>query len=264
MRQKEQRGFKILEFKNNQFDIVGDIHGCYKELILLLEKLGYEKGKDAYIHPSGRKLISVGDIADKGYDNIKCLKFWINQVKYGGGYWIHGNHCNKLYRYFLGNKVHISHGLENTVKELTALCSEEREYLKRGYLECYESQCYYLILDKRKLLVTHGGWREEFLGKCSNIVKKVCLYGETTNRIFDNGKPERLDWALQYKGKAFVVYGHTVTQKPRIINRTVDIDQGCVYGGFLTALRYPEMEFVQVKSHKIYTKYTGQGNIVFE
>ncbi len=90
------------------------------------------------------------------------------------------------------------------------------------------------------------------------------MYGETTGRIFDNGKPERLNWALEYKGKTFVVYGHTVTSKPQIINHTVDIDQGCVYGGYLTALRYPEIEFVQVKSHKTYTKYTGQGNIVFE
>ena len=264
MKQKEQRSFRILEFKNNQFDIIGDIHGCYKEFMLLLKKLGYEKGKNAYVHPNGRKLISVGDVADKGYANIECLKFWINQVKYGGGYWIHGNHCNKLYRYFLGNKVHISHGLENTVKELAMLSLYEKECLKKEYLECYESQCYYLLLDKRKLLVTHGGWREEFLGKCSNGVKKVCFYGETTGRIFDNGKPERLNWALEYKGKTFVVYGHTVTSKPQIINHTVDIDQGCVYGGYLTALRYPEIEFVQVKSHKTYTKYTGQGNIVFE
>lgn len=263
MKEKMQRNFRILEFRSNQFDIIGDIHGCYEEFMTLLKKLGYEKGKDAYVHPKGRKLISVGDVADKGYANVKCLEFWINQVKYGGGFWIHGNHCNKLYRYFLGNKVHISHGLENTVKELTKMDSEDRDYFKRMYMECYESQCYYLVLDKRRLIVVHGGWREEFLGKCSNGVKKVCLYGETTGRVFEDGKPERLNWALEYKGKAFVVYGHTVTEKPEIVNGSVDIDQGCVYGGYLTALRYPEIEFVQVKSKKAYAKYMGQSDITF-
>lgn len=263
MKEKEKRSFRILEFKNNQFDIIGDIHGCYKEFMTLLKKLGYEKGEKAYVHPQGRKLISVGDVADKGYENIKCLDFWMNQVQYGDGFWVHGNHCNKLYRYFLGNKVHISHGLENTIREYYCFSSEERECFKRRYRECYESQCYYFVLDKRKLIVVHGGFREEFLGKCNQNVKKVCLYGETTGKIFKNGKPERLDWASQYKGKAFIVYGHTVTKKPVIVNHTVDIDQGCVYGGFLTALRYPEIEFVQVKG-KAYTKYIGQGDITFE
>ena len=262
MKEKRQRNFRILEFKSNQYDIIGDIHGCYKEFMALLKKLGYEKGEKAYFHPQGRRLISVGDIADKGYENIACLEFWINQVQYGGGFWVHGNHCNKLYRYFLGNKVHISHGLENTVKELAKLSADERESLKRRYLDCYESQCYYLLLDKKRLAVVHGGLKEEAMGKCNNAIKKICLYGETTGRFFENGRPERLDWALQYKGKTLVVYGHTVTAQPVIINHTVDIDQGCVYGGYLTAMRYPEMEFIQVKG-KAYAKYMGQTDTFF-
>ncbi len=263
MNQKRHRNFRILEFKNNAFDVIGDIHGCYNEFMTLLKKLGYEKGEKAYIHPHDRRLISVGDVANKGYANIKCLEFWINQVKYGGGFWIHGNHCNKLYHYFLGNQMHISRGLENTIKELSQLCIEEREHFKRRFMQCYESQCYYLVLDKRNLVVVHGGWREEFLGKCSNVIKNVCLYGEKTGRILENGIAERLDWALQYKGKAFVVYGHTVTEKPIVVNHTAAIDQGCVYGGFLTALRYPEIEFIQVKG-KPYAEYKGQSNVTFE
>ena len=127
MKERRERNFRILEFRENKFDIIGDVHGCYEELMELVKKLGYEKGDGCYVHPEGRKLISVGDVAE-------------------------------------------------------------------------------------------------------------------------------------YDGEPFVVYGHTVVEKPEIINNTVDIDQGCVYGGYLTALRYPEMEFVQVRGKK-YAEYNGGGKV---
>lgn len=260
MTEKRTRNFRILEYKNNQFDIIGDIHGCYDEFMELLDQLGYIEEKGIYVHPQGRRLISVGDVADKGYQNIKCLEFWLNQVTYGGAFWIHGNHCNKLYRYFLGNKVHVSHGMENTVGEYLALSQEARLMLKNRYIRCYESQSYYLLLDKRRLAVTHGGLKEESIGKFSNRIKNVCLYGEVTGRKLPNGRPERLDWASDYTGKTLVVYGHTVASEPVFRNNTVDIDQGCVYGGKLTALRYPERTFVQVQG-KCYAPYHPSGDM---
>lgn len=121
MKERRERNFRILEFRENKFDIIGDVHGCYDELMELIERLGYEKKDGCYTHPEGRRLISVGDVADKGCQNLACLDFWIEQVNNGGAFWVHGNHCNKLYRYFLGNRVHLSHGLERTVAELEAL-----------------------------------------------------------------------------------------------------------------------------------------------
>ena len=260
MKERKERNFRILEFRKNKFDIIGDVHGCYDELMELVEKLGYAKKGNAYVHPEGRRLISVGDVADKGHKNIKALNFWMDQVSFGGGLWVHGNHCNKLYRYFLGNKVHLSHGLENTVAELDAMNREERLAFRSRYMECYENQPYYLLLDHKRLVIVHGAIRQEYIGKFSKKIRTVCLYGETTGRFDENGKPERLNWAAEYHGKPFVVYGHTVAEHPDIINHTVDIDQGCVYGGYLTALRYPEMEFVQVKG-KAYARYTGGGKV---
>lgn len=260
MREQRERNFRILEFKENKFDIIGDVHGCYNELIELVSKLGYEKRGQAYFHPKGRRLISVGDIADKGPKNILAIEFWMDQVTYGGGFWVHGNHCNKLYRYFLGNKVRLSHGLEKTVEEFEKLSKEERVAFRNRFMCCYESQCYYLLLDKRRLAIAHGGLREESMGRFSNKIRAVCLYGETTGSFEENGKPKRLDWAAEYRGKAFVVYGHTVAPEPRVIHNTVDIDQGCVYGGYLTALRYPEREFMQVRG-KQYTEYRGCGKL---
>lgn len=259
MIEKRTRNFRILEFKNNQFDIIGDIHGCYDEFLQLLDKLGYVKESNYYVHPKGRRLISVGDVADKGFQNIKCIEFWMNQVDFGGGFWIHGNHCNKLYRYFLGSKVHIAHGMENTVNEYLSMSTESRIEFKKQYLKCYESQSYYLLLDKKRLAVVHGGLKEEAIGKFSNQIKNVCLYGEATGHELENGRPERLDWAAEYKGKTLVVYGHTVMTKTVFRNHTIDIDQGCVYGGKLTALRYPELSIVQVQG-KPYAPYHRGGD----
>ncbi len=253
-RQKErrERNFRILEFKQNTFDIIGDVHGCYDELIALVKQLGYVPKDGIYVHPEGRRLISVGDVSDKGPQNVACLRFWIAQVAFGGAFWVHGNHCNKLYRYFLGNRVHLSHGLEKTVQEIEALSKEQRNALRAEYMRCYESQCYYLLLDQRRLAVVHGGLREESMGKFNGQIRATCLYGEATGDTDAQGRPIRRNWAESYHGTTFVVYGHTVEEEAHFLGQTVDIDQGCVYGGFLTALRYPEKELVQVKAKQVY------------
>ena len=247
MEEKQDKNFCILEFENNKFDIIGDIHGCFNELIQLVEKLGYQKIGQVYIHPQGRKLISVGDIADKGNQNLEALEFWMNQVAYGNGFCVHGNHCNKLYRYFLGSKVLLTHGIEETVRELNTLSKENRAKFRNRYIQMHESQSFYLLLDKGRLVVVHGGLKKEQVGHFSNKIRNMCLYGEVTGITNKEGKPQRFDWALEYKGTYFIVYGHTVKEEAKIINNTIDIDQGCVYGGYLTAFRYPEKEIIQVK-----------------
>ncbi|WP_317855396.1 metallophosphoesterase [Chakrabartyella piscis] len=256
MNKSRERNFRILEFKNNQFDIIGDIHGCYDELIALVTKLGYENKNGLYIHPEGRKLISVGDLADKGPKNLQCIYFWMDHIAYAGAHWIHGNHCNKLYRYFLGNKVHISKDMECTLSEYEALSKDDQRAFRQRYMTCYESQCYYLLLDKKKLAVVHGGLPAESIGHFSNKIRAVCLYGETTGEVNEHGRPHRLDWGALYQGDAFVVYGHTVVRDAVVVNQTIDIDQGCVYGGALTAFRYPEKEIVQVEG-TAYAVYKG-------
>ena len=259
-KERRERNFRILEFRENQYDIIGDVHGCYEELIQLVEQLGYRKENGIYIHPQKRRLISVGDVADKGPANVACLNFWMDQVMANGGFWVHGNHCNKLYRYFLGNRVRVSHGLECTVAELERMNKEERHNLRSRFMQCYESQCYYLLLDRKRLAVVHGGLQAESMGCFSGKIRAVCLYGETTGETDENGRPQRRNWAESYRGDTLVVYGHTVAERQDLINHTVDIDQGCVYGGYLTALRYPEMEFVQVKG-KAYAPYRGDGKV---
>ena len=75
---------------------------------------------------------------------------------------------------------------------------------------------------------------------------------ETTGETDEFGLPVRYNWAADYRGKALVVYGHTPVPEPLFLNNTVNIDTGCVFGGQLTALRYPERETVSVKARQTY------------
>jgi polynucleotide kinase-phosphatase len=89
-------------------------------------------------------------------------------------------------------------------------------------------------------------------GRGSGAVREFCLYGDTTGEIDEFGLPVRLNWAAEYTGKAMVVYGHTPVPQAQWLNNTIDIDTGCVFGGSLTALRYPERELVAVKAKEVY------------
>ena len=159
-----------------------------------------------------------------------------------------GNHCNKLYRYLLGNKVQTKHGLETTVAEYLPLSSDEKTAFRSKFLELYDSSPLYQVLDQNSLIITHAGFREDFIGKVNSKVKTFVLYGDITGETNPDGTPVRQDWAKDYQGKAVVVYGHTPVEEPRIINNTYNIDTGAVFGGQLTALRYPEMKLESVPS----------------
>lgn len=89
-------------------------------------------------------------------------------------------------------------------------------------------------------------------GRVSHRIRDFALYGATTGHLDDHGLPERLNWAKDYQGKARVVYGHTPIPRHIWQNRTLNIDTGCVFGGSLSALRYPELELVSVPARQQY------------
>ncbi|VAW07200.1 hypothetical protein MNBD_ALPHA01-228 [hydrothermal vent metagenome] len=84
-----------------------------------------------------------------------------------------------------------------------------------------------------------------------------CLYGDTTGEKDISGLPRRLDWAKDYGGDAKVVYGHVPAATAQCVNGTICIDTACVFGGRLTALRYPAMELVDVQAKEIYCTPTS-------
>lgn len=232
-----------------KIDVIGDIHGCNSEFVQLTKKLGYEWESGIPIHPEGRLLSFVGDLTDRGPESLRVVhtiyRLVIEEQK---GFYCPGNHCNKLYRYFLGRNVQIAHGLETTVAEYQALSDDDKIIVKERFISLYESSPIYQVLDGGKLVVAHAGIREDYIGRKDKRVQTFVLYGDITGETHPDGSPVRRDWAQHYTGNAWIVYGHTPVQQPRMINHTINIDTGAVFGGHLTAYRYPEHETVSVPS----------------
>ncbi|TWI53281.1 bis(5'-nucleosyl)-tetraphosphatase PrpE [Halalkalibacter nanhaiisediminis] len=231
-----------------KIDIIGDIHGCYDELIALLLSLGYQKFDNIFVHPEGRKLGFVGDLTDRGPRSLEVINLVASLVENNQAYYVPGNHCDKLYRYFLGRNVQIRHGLETTVAELQQLSKKEYEDIRHTFMSLVEHSPHYHVLDTGNLVLAHAGIRSEDIGKTTKKVKSFVLYGDITGETNPDGTPVRRDWAKHHQGQQWIVYGHTPVKKPRFVHHSVNIDTGCVFGGNLTALRYPEMDTVQVPS----------------
>ena len=232
------------------FDIIGDIHGCYDELCELLEKLGYGVDAGGYtaVPPNGRKTVFLGDLCDRGEKNTEVLRLAMNMANSGAAFCLPGNHDMKLLRKLRGSDVTISHGLSKTLEQLEGQSGEFVEEVK-NFLESLVS---HYIFDGGRLAVAHAGIIEKYQGRASARVRDFCLYGDTTGETDEYGFPVRLPWANDYRGRAKVVYGHTPTAEAAFYNNTICIDTGCVFGGKLTAYRYPENEIVQVAAKKEY------------
>ncbi len=232
-----------------KIDIIGDIHGCVKEFKELTIELGYNWDSGFPVHPDSRMLGFVGDLTDRGPESIKVIEIvWQLVIKHSKAFYTPGNHCNKLYRFLLGNKVQIAHGLETTVAEYESLNKKEQQTIRKKFMELYEKAPLYLQLDEQRLVIAHAGIKQEYIGQTHSKVKEFVLYGDITGKKNLDGSPVRRDWAKNYHGAPCIVYGHTPVKEPRIINNTYNIDTGAVFGGKLTALRYPEMELFAVGS----------------
>ena len=231
------------------FDIIGDIHGCFDELVMLLEKLGYLRNEDGiYYHPFVRQAAFLGDLCDRGTKNTEVLRLVMDMVRSGNAVAVPGNHDVKLLKYLKGKNVRQTHGLDITVSQLEAA----GEDLKKETAEFIDGLVSHYVLDDGKLVISHAGIKQEYIGRGSKRVRDFCLYGETTGENDEYGLPVRIDWAADYRGRATVVYGHIPQTDVQALNGTYCIDTGCVFGGSLTAFRYPERECVSVKALRQY------------
>lgn len=248
--------------EHGPFDFIGDVHGCCDELETLLQQLGYLPkrldddsstwGNMAYAHPDGRKAVFVGDLVDRGPRILDTLRLVRNMMIVGSALCVPGNHDMKLMRKLRGRDVQITHGLENSLAEIDALPDEVRKAFSNELAEFLDGLVSHYVLDDGKLVVAHAGMKAEMQGRGSGKVRAFAMYGETTGETDEFGLPVRFNWAAEYRGSAMVVYGHTPVPEPDWLNRTVNIDTGCVFGGKLTALRYPEKEFVSVPAARTY------------
>ena len=246
-----------LQHDRGPFDIIGDVHGCFDELVILLEHLGYEVETRAdtaggtalsVTHPKGRKVVFLGDLVDRGPGVTNVLKLVMSMVADGVALCVAGNHESKLVRKLQGRNVQVSHGLAESLAQLEM----ESPAFRQQAAEFLDGLISHYVLDGGGLVVAHAGMKAEYQGRASARVRDFCLYGETTGETDEFGLPVRVNWAASYRGRAMMVYGHTPVMEPAWLNNTINIDTGCVFGGKLTALRYPEKELVSVPAARVY------------
>jgi protein phosphatase len=236
------------------FDVIGDIHGCRAELEALLDQLDYLIARDEMgrpvgaHHPGGRRALFVGDLVDRGPDTPGVLRLVMGMVAAGDAMCVAGNHEAKLHRAMRGRKVQITHGLAESLAQLDAEPAEFRTAVE-SFLDGLIS---HYVLDAGRLVIAHAGIIERYQGRASGRVRSFCLYGDTTGETDEFGLPVRYPWANDYRGRAMVLYGHTPIPAPEWVNNTMCLDTGCVFGGRLTALRYPERELVSVPAAEVY------------
>ncbi|MCG3755010.1 polynucleotide kinase-phosphatase [Amycolatopsis sp. Poz14] len=245
--------YNDLRHETGPFDIVGDIHGCRVELEALLGELGYAVERDdegraiGARHPE-RRAVFVGDLVDRGPDTPGVLRLVMGMVRAGNAFCVTGNHEHKLLRALRGRNVQVTHGLAESIEQLAAETAEFRAEAQ----EFMDGLISHYVLDGGKLVVAHAGITERFQGRASGRVRSFCMYGQSTGETDEFGLPVRYPWANEYRGRAMVVYGHTPVPSAEWVNNTLCLDTGCVFGGTLTALRYPEKEIVSVPAAEVY------------
>jgi protein phosphatase len=238
---------------SGSFDIIGDLHGCCAELLSLLRVMGYSiDDPTAFIPhimaPEGRTAVFVGDFVDRGPDSVRTLLVVMAMVHSGAALAVIGNHDDKLLRALRGAPVRTTDGLDRTLQELAA-AGDDVQTLVRDFLDGLPS---HLVLDGGRLVVAHAGLPQELHGTDSPRTRDTALYGTSTGRRDQYGLKILVDWSHAYQGDAVVVWGHLPAAEAVWVGNTIDIDTGCVHGGALTALRYPERELVSIPAAHLY------------
>jgi protein phosphatase len=236
------------------FDIIGDVHGCFDELHALLTQLGYnvtaQDGAYQVTPPPGRTAIFLGDLVDRGPQIPAVLKLIMSMTAAGSALCVPGNHDAKLVRALRGRQVQIAHGLAESLAQLESEAPEFRTQVA-GFLDGLVS---HYVFDGGKLVVAHAGMKAEMQGRGSGQVREFALYGETTGETDEFGLPVRYNWAADYRGPAMVVYGHTPVPEPEWLNRTINIDTGCVFGGRSRRCATPSASSVSYQRARVYAE----------
>lgn len=240
--------------EDGPFDIIGDIHGCYDELVDLLARLGYLKNNSSTepvsaFHPQRRRAVFLGDLVNRGPKIPQVLKLVMSMVDDGLAICVPGNHDINLLQRLQGQQVKAARGLTNSLEQL----ARESKEFQLNVTSFISSLVSHYLLDGGRLVVVHAGLSEEMHGCDSSAVLAFALFGEIVNGTDHHGHPAHHIWApREYRGRAMVVYGHTPVREPKWLNRTINIDTGCVFGGRLTALRYPEQELISIAARRAY------------
>jgi protein phosphatase len=255
MPERERRARETFDYRDDHgpFDIIGDVHGCADELRALLAILGYRieqsDGGTAIAHPERRRLVFAGDLVNRGPNTPEVLRLALAAVA-AGGHAVEGNHDQSLSRAMAGEGIAMTKALEDTLAQFAAETPAFRAEAL-AFLAGLSSYCWF---DAGRLAVAHAGLKEEMIGRPAEAVRPFSVHGDTARKTDANGLPLLSDWVFGHRGSTVVAYGHTPVTEPEWVNNTICLDTGCVAGGRLTALRWPERELVGVPARRVYAK----------
>jgi len=243
---------QALRKKHGPFDIVGDVHGCLRELVALLKAMGYRvkrTGKKFQVTPpAGRTLVFVGDLVDRGPAAPEVLRLVMGMARAGTALCVAGNRDMELVRGLRGRSVRVTRGMARTLEQLAA----EPKGFRAAVADFLYELPSHMVLDEGRLVIAHAGLKEELQGRTSAAARAFALHGDLTGAKDAAGLPVRRAWAKKYRGKALVAHGHTPVSQPMWLNNTINLDTGCAYGGHLSALRYPERKTLSIPARAIY------------
>ena len=212
--------------------VIGDIHGCYEALMALLAKISPDPAKDA--------LVFLGDYIDRGPDSQKVITELLQlQHKYSNFVALKGNH-EQMFLDFLAGR----------------------------------DQDFYLMMGGGATLESYGlkkDWSPEYKNAIPPdhliFINELFSYWEDGDYIYTHAglqpgihvsqqTPDWLFWAREkfvdsdYDFGKRVIFGHTPFATPKIEANKIGIDTGAVFGGQLTCLVLPEIEFVSVPGER--------------
>jgi len=212
--------------------VVGDIHGCYVELVSLLEKASFS---------AEDRVVAVGDLVVKGPGNKEVLDLFGRDARFSS---VIGNHDLAMLNFWRGHTSFLKESQKRACAQLDAGKAKYAAYLASLPL----------MIDLGKHVVVHAGVRPGIeLGEQSpgDLTELRTLGADRTSR---DGTP----WFDVYDGVKIILFGHWPSPKPRLAKRAIGLDTGCVYGNHLTAYILETGEFVQVPARKVYDQPSPQ------
>jgi diadenosine tetraphosphatase ApaH/serine/threonine PP2A family protein phosphatase len=206
--------------------VIGDIHGCYDELVELLERVELS---------ATDRVVAVGDLIVKGERNRDVLELFISDQRFAS---VIGNHDLAVLRHWRGEPVTLKPAQERALDELNV---ERDRYA--AYLASLPAQ-----IDLGAHLVVHAGVRPDVPLAEQAIDDLTELRTLGPDRTSRTGLP----WYAMYNGPQTVLFGHWPAPEVRRAKFALGLDTGCVYGFQLTAYIIETGEFVQAQARRAY------------
>ena len=203
--------------------IIGDIHGCYDELLDLLNQIGPAEND---------VIISVGDFIDRGPKPVQVFNFFHNRAN---SIVLMGNHERKHVR-----------GVLSLSQKIT------RHQFGRDYTKAKSwMMTFPYFIEDNDFIVVHAALQPGVpIKDQQEDILCGTMSGERRLKELLDGKK----WNEAYNGTKPVIFGHKVVGKAPLIykDRIFGIDTGACHGGWLTAITVPEFRIYSVKARENY------------